>query len=524
MKETNETKKMGVIQKQKEINEANGTIEAKKAKTIFFIREKIVSIINKVINIINKLKEIREKKETKNQNELARNMQNKTAYWVMAGLAAFIFAGWFFMHSKGTSTSTEISKKPDAKQESAKLAGTVDPQFDQESSKKALEEQRSEIKDLNEKLAGVNEKLNSLQNSLDIKKQEENNNNNIAVRELQNRVIELEAALKRSGSHTTNTNSGAGTRTSEAEPSTKGITTTSFSFFSSSSSASSFSSGDEQTAPITGALKNATSGISTTKAKTAKNYVPPGTFAKAVLLNGADTNAGVHGQSDTTPIVMRILDNGTLPNGNRSSLKGCFVTAAAYGDASSERGQIRLQRLSCLRPGDHILDIPIEGTINDMGGNDGIRGHIVMRNQKLIWNAGISGFLSGIGNAMQQSATTQAISPLGITSTIKSGKVFEHSAYGGANTALGKLADYYIKLADMYHPIVQVHAGSQVNIVFLKGFSLNEGIPEEIPYQNDTKVETTSFQKADVQNSTQTIKHAHLGESVSEQNNIEEAQ
>lgn len=207
--------------------------------------------------------------------------------------------------------------------------------------------------------------------------------------------------------------------------------------------------------------------------KTKINYVPPGTFAKAVLLSGADTNAGTNGQADTMPITMRITDDGILPNNTHSNLKDCFVTAAAYGDPSSERAQIRLQRLSCVREEGRILDIPVEGTISDMGGNDGLRGHVVMRNGKLLWNAGISGMLSGVGSAMQQSLTTQAISPLGTTSSVASGKVFQYGALGGANTAMSKIADYYIKLAELYHPIVQIHAGSHVDIMFLKGFYLD---------------------------------------------------
>ncbi|MBU0744904.1 MAG: TraB/VirB10 family protein, partial [Gammaproteobacteria bacterium] len=180
--------------------------------------------------------------------------------------------------------------------------------------------------------------------------------------------------------------------------------------------------------------------------------------------------------------------------------------------ASSERGQIRLQRLSCVRkPDGQILDVPIEGTINDMGGSDGIRGQVVMRNNKLIWNAGVSGILSGVGSAMQQSMTTQSISPLGATSSIKSGKVFQHGAYGGANTALGKLADYYIKLADMYHPIIQVHAGSEVNIVFLKGFSLIEG---QMNIEADRGKNSDNNKDEIPQQLMQTIKNSQLGQEV----------
>lgn len=485
------------------MKELDETKEIKETENTYPFKEKIISVINKV----------KDTEKMKNLNELARNMQNKTAYWVMAGLGVFIFTGWFFIHSH-EDKSAEKANKLDANQESAQMAGTVDTQFTQESSSKALDKQQQEIKSLNEKLSNLSDQLELLQNGLDEKRQEEINDNKVTLQELQTKIIELEVALKKSGGRLS-TNSELGAKT-EIETSTRGITTTNFSFSSSGN--------ENQATQVTGSLKNITPSSNTIKPKTAKDYVPPGTFAKAVLLSGADTNAGVHGQTDTTPIVMRILDNGTLPNGSHSSLKGCFVTAAAYGDASSERGQIRLQHLSCIRPGNHILDIPIEGTINDMGGNDGIRGHVVMRNQKLIWNAGISGFLSGIGSAMQQSATTQSISPLGVTNAIKSGKVLEHSAYGGANTALGKLADYYIKLADMYHPIVQVHAGSQVNIVFLKGFSLTEGIPEteKVVSEKDTKMEVTNSQETGNPNLMQSIKNSHLGQHIAEQegNNI----
>lgn len=341
-------------------------------------------------------------------------------------------------------------------------------------------------------MGSINNEMDVLQKTLDEKGANDINSNQGVVQELQSRINELENSLKKSGSQLAADLNNIGTEA-------RSITTTNFSY-----------ADDPQNI----------NAQKIQKIRTAKDYVPPGTFAKAVLLNGADTNAGVHGQTDTVPITMRVLDNGTLPNGGHSSLKGCFVTAAAYGDASSERGQIRLQRLSCIRkPSGWILDVPIEGTINDMGGSDGIRGHVVMRNNKLIWNAGVSGMLSGIGSAMQQSATTQSVTPLGATSVIQPSKVLQYGAFGGANTALGKLADYYIKLADMYHPIVQVHAGSEVNIVFLKGFSLTEGLEAATPA---TSVENTDSTQTTVpQNLMQNIKDSKLGQEVNVNDNTD---
>jgi valyl-tRNA synthetase len=162
------------------------------------IKEKeIKNVKEKLIGVISKVKEI---KKIKNLNELARNMQNKTAYWLLAGLGVFIFTGWFFMFSAPShgDKSAEKAKKLDTKQESAQLAGAVDAQFTQESSSKALDKQQQEIKSLNEKLSNLSDQLDFLQKTLDEKNHEEINDNKVALQELQTKTAELEEALKRS--------------------------------------------------------------------------------------------------------------------------------------------------------------------------------------------------------------------------------------------------------------------------------------------------------------------------------------
>ncbi|WP_083907023.1 TraB/TrbI/VirB10 family type IV secretion system protein [Fangia hongkongensis] len=205
----------------------------------------------------------------------------------------------------------------------------------------------------------------------------------------------------------------------------------------------------------------------------AANFVPTGTFAKAVMLYGADANAGVNSQGDATPVEFQILENGYEPNGRRAPLKHCFVTAGVTGEISSERGIIKLDRLSCTRDDGSVLDIPVEGTAVDIGGKNGIRGIPVMRNGKIIEMSGLSGFLSGVGGALSQASTTTSVSPLGATQTISGSDVLKAGLGQGAQTALGKIADYYIKLAEQYHPIIQINAGAMVDLVFLGGFHLD---------------------------------------------------
>ena len=363
-------------------------------------------------------------------NKAARILQTKVLLGIGAGIIALIFIGSMFM----SSDKHEDAKPKQPVDMTGATVGEAKPEFNGAESNAALQAEAKEVDVLKKQLAAMQKQMELIQKNTQAGSDQQ------IIQDLQAKIEALSKDLKNQSARSPGSLPDGTIPQSQA-----GIGMTSFSY------------SDEATTEI----KNKT------------NYVPPGTFAKAVLLSGADTNAGTSGQTDTLPVTMRILDDGVLPNGERSSLKGCFVTAAAYGDASSERGQIRLQRLSCVRTGGRILDIAIEGTISDMGGNDGIRGHVVMRNGKLLWNAGLSGMLSGIGSAMQQSLTTQATSPLGTTSSVPSGKVLQYGAYGGVNTALEKLADYYIKLAELYHPIVQIHAGSNVDVVFLKGFSLD---------------------------------------------------
>lgn len=206
--------------------------------------------------------------------------------------------------------------------------------------------------------------------------------------------------------------------------------------------------------------------------RTWKNYIPTGTFCRAVILGGADANAGVDAQGDTAPIMFKVMNHCTLPNGKRSQLKGAFITASTYGQMSSERGMVRLDNLSLTKKDGTILDIPVEGTAFDIGGKNGIRGIPDLKNSKVIQASGAAGFLSGIGSALTQSAKTTSVSALGSTESLNTGGVFKAGLGQGTQSALGKIADYYLKLAEQYSPVIPLNPGAMVDIVFLKGFPI----------------------------------------------------
>ncbi|TNH04041.1 hypothetical protein FHQ26_00600 [Testudinibacter sp. TR-2022] len=197
-------------------------------------------------------------------------------------------------------------------------------------------------------------------------------------------------------------------------------------------------------------------------------YVPSGAFSNAIILEGADANAAVTAQStDNTPMQFKLTGDMHLPSDKRSSkLKGCFVTAATYGDISSERAIVRLQRLSCLINGNYI-DQAVQGHVAFYGKN-GIKGVPVMRNGKVLGLAFGAGALGGLGSAVSQVGNTSV--GIGATSTVSAADVARQSLGGGLSGAANKLADYYISRAEQYHPIIPIGAANRVEVVFQEGF------------------------------------------------------
>lgn len=207
--------------------------------------------------------------------------------------------------------------------------------------------------------------------------------------------------------------------------------------------------------------------------KNPDTYVPAGTFVQAVMLGGADASAAVNSSANPVPMLFRITAEGTLPNHKKSHLKDCVVTAAVQGDISSERGLIRLENLSCTFKNNEIVDQKVEGTIFGPEGKNGVRGIPLWREGALLQRAFAAGALSGIENGISETYTTNSISADGNVQTVNPSKVFQVGAANGAGKAMDKLADYNIQRAEQYHPVIQLSAGTVVDVVFLKGFYLD---------------------------------------------------
>ncbi|MDZ5641590.1 F-type conjugal transfer pilus assembly protein TraB [Enterobacter sp. A103] len=226
-----------------------------------------------------------------------------------------------------------------------------------------------------------------------------------------------------------------------------------------------------------GSGQRMTGGLSTTKFKydslmkkpTKLPWIPSGSFSDAVLIEGADANASVTGQQNTSPVTIRLQGNIQMPNNKEFNADGCFIVGEMWGDISSERGNVRTQSISCiLKNGKHV-DMEFQGHVSFQG-KGGIRGKPVMRNGMIVGYAGASGLLSGFGEGIKSAATPSV--GLGATASVGAGDVFKQGFGGGASKAADTLSQYWIKRAEQYHPVIDIGAGNQVTVVFQKGFRL----------------------------------------------------
>lgn len=224
-------------------------------------------------------------------------------------------------------------------------------------------------------------------------------------------------------------------------------------------------------------LKNARSN---SPLKTVDNTIPAGAFAKAVLLGGVDASVSIQASSDPRPALLRVIDLGTLPRKFRSDLKGCHALAACYGDISSERVYMRLEKLTCTeRKTGEIVEVKVQGYVAGEDGRAGVRGTVVDRAGENMRNAMMGGFLGGVGEFLSQSRSAVTFSPiagLAQTNPMGVGDMLKHGAGKGVGNALDKYADFYIKRSEQIQPVLQVSAGRQVDMVFTEGVSIGDSV------------------------------------------------
>lgn len=225
--------------------------------------------------------------------------------------------------------------------------------------------------------------------------------------------------------------------------------------------------------------------------KTVDTTIPAGAFAKTVLLSGLDASSAMTASSDPRPMLLRLIDFGTLPRRFQSDLKDCHCTASAYGDLSSERIYARLEKLTCIeRKTREIIETQVAGYIAGSDGKAGIRGVVASKDGQFLARSLMGGIFSGLSNVANPQNRQVQGNPFMPGSKQPSppnvGDLFTSGMASGASTALDRLSQYYIDRAEQLQPVIQVAAGQVVDIVFTEGtFIGSQDVKEKIESQRD---------------------------------------
>lgn len=225
------------------------------------------------------------------------------------------------------------------------------------------------------------------------------------------------------------------------------------------------------------------SGVEFDKPKSAKNYIPEGTYFTGHLLGGIAVSTGLNAPDENaTPVSIKLAGRvdahgratTNLSSLNKLELQNCRIMGSAYGDLSSERAIVRLEKMICERDGLYITS-KIAGQIFGSDGLNGVKGTVISTSIKHMKNAAIGGLISGIGSAAK-GQDGAAISGSGLIQTKTKGikSLLGEGALQGASNAGDKIADYYLRQAEAMSPILTVPSGVRINTQITKGFFVGE--------------------------------------------------
>ena len=219
-------------------------------------------------------------------------------------------------------------------------------------------------------------------------------------------------------------------------------------------------------------------------AKPVSIWLPAGSHAEAVVLAGVDASAGISSQGDPRPVLLRLTGPAwtAAPSSAAGTalsvdIAGCTVTGAAHGDLSSEKVYARLRTLTCAGPEPGtVVETEVAGFVAGSG-KTGVRGPVVSREGALVEKAFLAGLVSGVGQGVAGAFQPQAVATGGAAVANTGLADIGRAGLGsGAASAGQKVADYMIRRAEQYQPVIQLRAGTRVTVVFLEGARL-DGAP-----------------------------------------------
>jgi conjugal transfer pilus assembly protein TraB len=206
--------------------------------------------------------------------------------------------------------------------------------------------------------------------------------------------------------------------------------------------------------------------------------VPAGSILRGVLLSGMDAPTGRQARRDPYPALVRIKHDAILPNRFRADVRECFLVAAGYGDLASERAYLRTEAITCIREDGGAIEVPLDAYAVGEDGKVGVRGRLVSKQGQVIGKAMLASFAEGFSQMFGRVPVPVVATTAGTTQPFQqafSGQAVQAGAVKGVGSALDRLANYFLDMAEEMFPVIEVDAGRGIEFVLNRGATLRLG-------------------------------------------------
>lgn len=205
-------------------------------------------------------------------------------------------------------------------------------------------------------------------------------------------------------------------------------------------------------------------------------FLPSGSNFEGILLNGMDAPTSAVTMKNPVPALMRIKTDAILPNRHRYDVRECFVIISGFGVLSTERAQLQLVSLSCVKTDGSVIDTKMDGYIVGEDGKVGMRGRLVTKQGQLIAKSMAAGFFAGIASNMTPQAVPQLNVNPGASTQFQMPSIGNAAQAGvaqGISTSATAISKFYLDMAKEMFPVIEIDAMRRVTIILTKGVELN---------------------------------------------------
>lgn len=208
--------------------------------------------------------------------------------------------------------------------------------------------------------------------------------------------------------------------------------------------------------------------------KNAEHFIPAGSFSTAIMLAGVDAPTGGLAQTNPSPVLFRLKEDARLPNFWRSEIQDCHVIGEAVGNMSSERAEIRLNKMSCVLSTGEVIEKKVKGWVTGEDGKAGVRGKVISKQGRLIAMSAFAGIFGGIGESVSQQNQIVQSTALGTVTTIDPKQALESGLATGFADSMQSIQQYYMERANETYPVIEVSAKRVVELVLSEGIDLGD--------------------------------------------------